>query len=665
MPIRLIYLIIFLGMLLGGCDSSEESLEQSLDQGKNDGLENRPQDLSLGDLDVADLSLVDLDVADLDVADLSLVDLDVADLDVADLSLVDLDVADLDVADLSLVDLDVADLDVADLELPDVDVVDMEVFPSACLEDNGGCGPEAYFLCEDHNSEAVCIPLVNIHSYPIDPSNMPDHTYRVLIAMVNTVGPIPERTEPDQFGNQEHYSPQELGDVYFNEPTGVRDFIREASYGRVELYGEVVGWIHAPQEEMSGTDMMTRRSEFFEIACHFVDCADYDIFVLNGLVSGIGTNIGWTMQNSITVSQGHFMNVGFDYMINSPFYLHGESYSDGLLRPTASWPHELLHTLGISGHANSLWCAQDGVEVALGGSCENKAYGGVFSVMGERAFATHPDFIMKRELGWVDAADVHQIEITGSFDSTRFTLSPLEALPSTGQALGASIRLPAPVEVAGLRIDRLHIEHRSPLGLDSYLFRLDGPEAPDGGAFLGRYTSLTSIDRVGVHLFVDIEHDQSDTTWDIDAHPSTTYNPARGIKWPGNPGRFADAFLNIGEVFTSPSIPDVEIEVLQLLAGGGIEVEVRCIGPSCLQTTCGENQIVEAGQCVFCPAGMTRPAGDDPAGPDTSCSPITCPENSIGESVYQGCRCDFAAGWRGTINPSRFPPGYEGSCQIQ
>ena len=122
-------------------------------------------------------------------------------------------------------------------------------------------------------------------------------------------------------------------------------------------------------------------------------------------------------------------------------------------------------------------------------------------------------------------------------------------------------------------------------------------------------------------------------------------------------------FLNVGEVFTSPFLPNVEIEVIQSLPTGGIEVEIRCAGELCQQSVCGENQKVESGQCVFCPAGTTRSAGDDPLGSNTECAQISCPENTIGDSVMQGCRCDYAAGWRGSIIPSRFSPGYEGSCE--
>ncbi len=517
MQTRFIYLLSFFVLWLFACDEKQPINSSHLDQ---------DQVMSEDDAELSDVSFNDQTVSDMKLEDMAL--------------------EDMALEDMALEDMALEDMALEDMALEDMALEDMAFTDSVCLEHNGGCGDAEYFRCEDVNGEAQCSPLVDVLTYPLEPNNMADQNYRVLIAMVNTIGDIPERTEPDLSGNQEFYTAQELGDVYFNDPTGVRQFIHEASYGRVDLYGEVVGWIHTPQTEMSGIEMMTERAQYFEIACQFVDCSVYDIFVLNGLVTGSGTNIGWTMQNSLMIQQGHFMNVGFDYMINSPFYIHGDAYSDGLLRPTASWPHELLHTFGVAGHANSLWCEQDGIAQPLGNQCENKAYGGVFSVMGERAYATHPNFVMKQAMDWIDLDHINLVEITSTFESTRFILSPLEILPAQGEYVGASIRLPNPVEVAGLRLDRLHLEHRAPIGLDSYLLRLDGPNAPDQGSFLRRYTSLTMIDRVGLHLFLDIEYDQSDTTWDIDTHPGTDYNAGRGIKWPGNPGRFADAFFKCG-----------------------------------------------------------------------------------------------------------------------
>ena len=530
-----------------------------------------------------------------------------------------------------------------------------------CLVNHGGCGPSELFDCsDDGQGNAICTPLIDLYEYPLPEDSTADNTYRILIVMVNTTGEIPDRVEPDAAGRQLYYNGQDLGDIYFESATGVRSFLKEASYGTLDVSGTVVGWFHTEPEEISGIDMLHRKNEFIEPACHIVDCSEYDIFVLNGLVTGQGTQIGWGLQNSLNVAQGNFSNVGFNYMINSTVLHHGDAYSDGLLTPSASWPHELLHTFGIAGHANSIWCSQNGVNTTLDGECENKGYGGVFSLMGERAFATHPNIVMKKELGWLSPEHLDEIDVTGSFTSTRRTIYPL--VPDDSQLKGVSVRLPRPVVAAGLELDRIHFEYRTPVGLDSYLTRLDGPNAPDGGSFLARYTDLVDIDRVGIHIFLDMEFAGADSTWDIDTHPDTSFNPDRGIKWQGNPGRFADSMLNVGETLSADALLDIEIEVIGLTPDGGIEVEVRCVGDRCGGGLCGENEHVQNGECVYCPLGTTRPAGDDPTAGQTTCLDIACPANSTGSSVAEGCTCNFAEGWFGLIQPQRYTPGFNGSC---
>jgi len=55
-----------------------------------------------------------------------------------------------------------------------------------------------------------------------------------------------------------------------------------------------------------------------------------------------------------------YENVGFNYLINSPMYkgttMEGNSYYGSRVLPSTSWVHEMVHTLGIGGHANTLWC---------------------------------------------------------------------------------------------------------------------------------------------------------------------------------------------------------------------------------------------------------------------------------------------------------------------
>jgi hypothetical protein len=93
------------------------------------------------------------------------------------------------------------------------------------------------------------------------------------------------------------------------------------------------------------------------------------------------------------------------------------NYTDCILLPSASWSHELLHTLGIGGHANSLDC---GNETLLPSVAKINAYGNCFSLMGECAFATHPDIRMKEALGWVSSDQIVNFTTSGDYDNLSF-----------------------------------------------------------------------------------------------------------------------------------------------------------------------------------------------------------------------------------------------------
>jgi hypothetical protein len=442
-----------------------------------------------------------------------------------------------------------------------------------CAEDNGGCGPPAYYECRDTGgAEAECSPLVDVVEYAPDPGSLAPWQYRMLFVLVNTTGEIPETSQPTPGGVQEYYTPTELGDVFFQHPDGVASFMEEASYGQVALSGTVVGWFHEGDLGLSDEDLFNNRDAYFDLACWAVDCSQYDIFVLVGRAETGGRQTGWLMQNTVTTSHGVFSQVGILFMINSPFlYPAGSAYTASVILPSKYYAHELSHTLGSTGHANSLWCGDATGDETLGASCQQRAYGSVFSLMGNCAFATHHHFTTKQALGWLQPSQVHEIDLAGPFTSGDYTIYPIET--DDGLPKGITLRLSSPVSAAGQLLDRLHVEYRTAAGFDRWLTRLDGPDAPDGGAFLARYTPLTDIDREGVVLYLDSSADGVETLWLLDAHPGTAFDPNSSIYSFGNPGKFADAILNIGETLDLPAL-EVTLTPTGLTAGPGITVTV-------------------------------------------------------------------------------------------
>ncbi len=91
---------------------------------------------------------------------------------------------------------------------------------------------------------------------------------------------------------------------------------------------------------------------------------------------------------------------------------------------------------------------------------------------------------------------------------------------------------------------------------------------------------------------------------------------------------------------------------------GNLEDNDGCSTACALQNVpnnapCTLGQRVSAQQCVDCPAGTTRPAGDVPLGPDTSCLPIGC-----GDGVINGGEvCDD-----GSLNSDLFSDACRSDC---
>jgi hypothetical protein len=90
------------------------------------------------------------------------------------------------------------------------------------------------------------------------------------------------------------------------------------------------------------------------------------------------------------------------------------------------------------------------------------AYGNCFSVMGERAFATHPDIRMKEALGWVSSDQIVNFTTSGDY-----TIYPLE----TADTKVKGLRIPLKNEIV-LPIVSIQAGRNGPAKWYSHLFGL-------------------------------------------------------------------------------------------------------------------------------------------------------------------------------------------------
>jgi hypothetical protein len=387
---------------------------------------------------------------------------------------------------------------------------------------------------------------------------------RVAILMINT---LPEAVvDNPKTPRLEFYTPEKLGHVFFHHPHGANSFLREASHDRVALTGTVVGWLNAPQKGVGAADISRDIELYCGLAQEHVDFLKYDVFVIHALAEGEGQQSGWLYpQQSMKTPRGVIKNIGIVWMINSAVFdaapLMTSNWSSGeAVLPTTSWAHEFIHTFGISGHCNSLNCSDKALCSPFATDAIN-AYGGVFSIMGEHAFACHPDVLMKAKLGWVEKRQVPTITKSGTYE-----IYPLETKDENAKGLVIPFSPGIANESGEVVFDAMAVEYREPIGFDRYLERLDG------SPFLDTYKPEGKVDRKGVIVYLKYKSDDTDGTVLVDANPDTPFNAKRGIKINGNVGKFADAILGMNKTMTYGNI---SVTPLGVTEKGAMQVKVE------------------------------------------------------------------------------------------
>jgi|GEM_PF-1750712 len=368
-----------------------------------------------------------------------------------------------------------------------------------------------------------------------------EKVYRVAILMINTLSK-PAEDNP-KTPRLEYYTPEKLGHLFFNHEHGSGAYLREASYDKVAVEGTVVGWLEAPKAGLNDSDIREGVSGYFNMASDVIKFSDYDIFYVHALVDGEGQQAGWLYpQQSVQTRQGMVSGIGLIWMINAGVFdaapLERSNWSSGeAVLPTTSWAHEFLHTIGIIGHANS-YNTDEQTLATTGTENPIRAYGNPFSIMGEHAYATHPDVLMKSRLGWLSEKQLPTVKKSGEYK-----LYPLAVNDKNTKGLFIPISPAIKHEASDAGFGGFLIEYRTPVGFDRYLARLDGSE------FLSAYKPQGEVDRNGVLVYMKYASEDTDGSVLLDMNPKTPYNAKRGIKWQGNAGKFADAILPVGRSF--------------------------------------------------------------------------------------------------------------------
>lgn len=256
------------------------------------------------------------------------------------------------------------------------------------------------------------------------------------------------------------YSPSELYNAFFSGPYSTSTAIKEMSYGKTTVTGEVLDWI-----ELSDTgeycNFYIWANEAMAIAqANGVDLEKYDRLVFFWPRANVDS-CGWT---------GIAGSAGDIYMTQT---LNNEL-------PIKTLTHEFGHTIGLS-HAQFIGCYPNAIDTYA--NCSVQEYGDNFDAMGLQH--NHFNAAKKEQLGWLNV-----------FDQSELNMPTLVYL--------RSLEPPEAVAYKILKTDTLqyyYFEKREPYGID-----IDIPEGVYVRISDEQHTSINGL--AGSFL--------------LDTHPQTT-----------------------------------------------------------------------------------------------------------------------------------------------
>jgi Gametolysin peptidase M11 len=198
------------------------------------------------------------------------------------------------------------------------------------------------------------------------------------------------------------YTLEHARQVVFTGENSVNTYLRESSFGRAGLSGDVYGWYTIAEPTDGCPFVEWSRAAQAAAAAAGVDLGAYQHYVL---VFPRMPACEWS---------------GMAEMPGSLSWINGEL----TVRVVG---HELGHNLGAH-HASGLRCVAGGVPVAVGGTCSADEYGDPFDIMG--AGGRHTSNWNKARLGWLGGSNLATASGSGTF-----ALAAQESLTSEVQLL--------------------------------------------------------------------------------------------------------------------------------------------------------------------------------------------------------------------------------------
>ena len=322
-------------------------------------------------------------------------------------------------------------------------------------------------------------------------------------------------------------------------------FLKESSYGKRYITGDVYGWIQLDQQNPDCTPydggqihMKTPGVEQY-IVENNIPLENYNYFLIithctnnNGIAFGTAFEINGTMYTSphavINIKSDGLTEqwLGQPLGISQPF---SWTRFDRLLS------HEFGHILGLWEHAEGWDCGSE----SSGDNCTIREYGNPFDTMGEGGYATQYNGFYKRALGWLTQNQALNITQSG-----RYTINTLETVGGIKHALITNPVNPSPVKYS--------VEYRKAIGFDGML---NNPvlSSNQNGLIINRIQKSLSAPLGG--LLIDAT--PSTENWFLDIQDAALREPLAGEGVP----TFADTINGISITNVKKGINNISFDV--------------------------------------------------------------------------------------------------------
>ncbi len=260
--------------------------------------------------------------------------------------------------------------------------------------------------------------------------------------------------------NGEQKTKEEVNNLIFDTSNeySTNNFIKETSYGKASLVGEVYGWYtlnitkqqFVSKDPLGSLDFLTK--EAIKASDSEIDLTQYERLII--VFPFIDYN-SYRYSGFATIGKWYFFIQDQTPLRLSSSLINGPENIKNLA------PHELGHNFNLF-HANDWECGESPFKPSLKG-CYNLEYADAFDIMGNNNYLSHYSANNKKTIGWLN-----ENQIVKANDEGIYSLTPLETENGVKT-----------IEISTLNTN-YSIEFRRPIGFDRKISNSYGREIYNG-----------------------------------------------------------------------------------------------------------------------------------------------------------------------------------------